>query len=177
MEGFSVRSCYKWLRRGSLVTEATARKHKEIWGCHAPLKVKAFMWIMLLNEALTRDRIARWSPQIDRRCAMCGEADETGFTYELWLAGKALRVVGDRRVRAKVTQLYIPATLVESLADAIESGTRDQHSDALVNELTNNFEKCQQLLNSISASISSKAITVEGQKHKLEETEQLGSDV
>ncbi|KAK1289566.1 Mediator of RNA polymerase II transcription subunit 9 [Acorus calamus] len=50
-------------------------------------------------------------------------------------------------------------------------------NDMKVNELTNNFEKCQQLLNSISASISSKAITVEGQKHKLEETEQLGSDI
>lgn len=63
--------------------------------------------------------------------------------------------------------------LVENLADAIENGTRDQHSDLLVNELTNNFDKCQQLLNSISGSISTKAMTVEGQKHKLEESEQL----
>ncbi|KAL5822490.1 hypothetical protein ACOSQ4_020390 [Xanthoceras sorbifolium] len=63
--------------------------------------------------------------------------------------------------------------LVENLADAIENGTRDQHSDALVNELNNHFEKCQQLLNSISGSISSKAMTVEGQKRKLEESEQL----
>ncbi|XP_031263479.1 mediator of RNA polymerase II transcription subunit 9-like [Pistacia vera] len=63
--------------------------------------------------------------------------------------------------------------LVENLADAIEDGTRDQHSDALVSELNNHFEKCQQLLNSISGSISSKAMTVEGQKRKLEESEQL----
>ncbi|OWM76684.1 mediator of RNA polymerase II transcription subunit 9 isoform X1 [Punica granatum] len=67
--------------------------------------------------------------------------------------------------------------LVESLAEAIENGTRDQHSDALigvkVSELKNNFEKCQQLLNSIAGSISSKAVTVEGQRHKLEETEQI----
>ncbi|CAL1376533.1 unnamed protein product [Linum trigynum] len=63
--------------------------------------------------------------------------------------------------------------LVEKLADAIENGTRDQHSDALVNELNIHFEKCQQLLNSISSSISSKSMTVEGQKKKLEETEQL----
>ncbi|KAF5177785.1 Mediator of rna polymerase ii transcription subunit [Thalictrum thalictroides] len=63
--------------------------------------------------------------------------------------------------------------LVENLADVIENGTRDQHSDVLVNELTSNFEKCQQLLNSISGSISSKAMTVEGQKRKLEESEQL----
>ncbi|KAK9146456.1 hypothetical protein Sjap_006359 [Stephania japonica] len=43
----------------------------------------------------------------------------------------------------------------------------------LINELTSNFEKCQQLLNSISGSISSKAMTVEGQKRKLEESKQL----
>ncbi|XP_077211799.1 mediator of RNA polymerase II transcription subunit-like protein [Tasmannia lanceolata] len=63
--------------------------------------------------------------------------------------------------------------LVEKLADAVESGTRDQNSDALVNELTNHFDKCQQLLNSISGSINSKVVTVEGQKHKLEESEHL----
>ncbi|PNX76043.1 hypothetical protein L195_g031988, partial [Trifolium pratense] len=40
-------------------------------------------------------------------------------------------------------------------------------------ELSNHFDKCQQLLNSISASISTKAMTVEGQKKKLEESEQL----
>ncbi|XP_030525630.1 mediator of RNA polymerase II transcription subunit 9-like [Rhodamnia argentea] len=63
--------------------------------------------------------------------------------------------------------------LVESLADAVENGTRDQHSDSLVSELNNQFEKCQQLLNSIAGSISSKAVTVEGQKRKLEEAEQM----
>ncbi|GMI82134.1 hypothetical protein like AT1G55080 [Hibiscus trionum] len=63
--------------------------------------------------------------------------------------------------------------LVEKLADAIDNGTRDQHSDALINELNNHFEKCQQLLNSIAASLNSKAMTVEGQKKKLEESEQL----
>ncbi|CAI0473318.1 unnamed protein product [Linum tenue] len=76
--------------------------------------------------------------------------------------------------------------LVEKLADAVENGTRDPQSDALVNELNIHFEKCQQLLNSISSSISSKSMsfdshmvwmfgmeTVEGQEKKLEETEQL----
>ncbi|RVX17258.1 Mediator of RNA polymerase II transcription subunit 9 [Vitis vinifera] len=63
--------------------------------------------------------------------------------------------------------------LVENLSDAIENGTRDQHSDALVRELNSHFEKCQQLLNSISVSINTKAMTVEGQKRKLEESEQL----
>uniref|UniRef100_A0A6N2N5F7 Uncharacterized protein n=1 Tax=Salix viminalis TaxID=40686 RepID=A0A6N2N5F7_SALVM len=64
-------------------------------------------------------------------------------------------------------------SLVENLADAIENGTRDQHSDALVNELNTQFDKCQHLLNSISSSINAKAMTVEGQKRKLEESEQL----
>ncbi|KAB2007938.1 hypothetical protein ES319_D10G063900v1 [Gossypium barbadense] len=63
--------------------------------------------------------------------------------------------------------------LVENLGDAIDNGTRDQHSDDLINELNNHFEKCQQLLNSIGASINTKPMTVEGQKQKLEESEQL----
>ncbi|KAG0454596.1 hypothetical protein HPP92_023888 [Vanilla planifolia] len=61
----------------------------------------------------------------------------------------------------------------EKLAEAVESGSRDQHSEALISELTSHFEKCQQILNSISGSVSAKAMTVEGQKHKLEETKQL----
>ncbi|ERM96169.1 mediator of RNA polymerase II transcription subunit 9 [Amborella trichopoda] len=61
--------------------------------------------------------------------------------------------------------------IIENLADAIEGGTRDQHSDALVSELSTQFDKCQQLLNSISASVNVKAMTVEGQKRKLEEYE------
>ncbi|MCD9637939.1 hypothetical protein HAX54_021490 [Datura stramonium] len=63
--------------------------------------------------------------------------------------------------------------LVENLADTIENGNRDQHSDALVTELKNQFEKCQQLLTSISGSISSRSMTVEGQKRKKAECEQL----
>ncbi|KAF7843489.1 mediator of RNA polymerase II transcription subunit 9 [Senna tora] len=63
--------------------------------------------------------------------------------------------------------------MVENLAEVIEGGTRDQQSDSLINELSNHFEKCQQLLNSISDSLSTKAMTVEGQKKKLEESEQL----
>ncbi|CAA7018434.1 unnamed protein product [Microthlaspi erraticum] len=63
--------------------------------------------------------------------------------------------------------------LVEKLNDAIETGARDQNSDALVTELNSHFEKCQQLLNSISGSLGSKTMTVDGQKRNLEESEQL----
>ncbi|XP_031494704.1 mediator of RNA polymerase II transcription subunit 9-like [Nymphaea colorata] len=63
--------------------------------------------------------------------------------------------------------------LIDNLAEAVENGTRDQHSDALVAELTSHFERCQQLLNSISGTISSKSATVEGQKRKVDECQQL----
>ncbi|WCJ39515.1 Mediator of RNA polymerase II transcription subunit 9 [Euphorbia peplus] len=63
--------------------------------------------------------------------------------------------------------------LVENLCEVVDNGSRDQQSDALINELNNHFDKCQQLLNSISTSIHAKPMTVDGQKHKLEESEQL----
>ncbi|CAH8255633.1 unnamed protein product [Arabidopsis lyrata] len=63
--------------------------------------------------------------------------------------------------------------MVEKLADVIENGTRDQNSDALVTELNSHFDKCQQLLNSISGSLGSKTMTVDGQKRNVEESEQL----
>ncbi|KAL6899835.1 hypothetical protein ACP4OV_006493 [Aristida adscensionis] len=63
--------------------------------------------------------------------------------------------------------------LVTRLADAIGTGTRDPNSDALVEELTSQFGRCQQLLNSISETISSKSTTVEGQRQSLDETRQL----
>ncbi|TVU33754.1 hypothetical protein EJB05_15559 [Eragrostis curvula] len=49
--------------------------------------------------------------------------------------------------------------LVTKLADAIGTGTRDPNFDSLVEELTSQFARCQQLLNSISGTISSKSTT------------------
>ncbi|KZV27466.1 hypothetical protein F511_02575 [Dorcoceras hygrometricum] len=63
--------------------------------------------------------------------------------------------------------------LLENLAEVTENGTRDQQTDALVAELNTQFEKCQQLLNSIGGTIKAKSTTVEGQKRKLEETRNL----
>ncbi|KAL8458562.1 hypothetical protein ACS0TY_036182 [Phlomoides rotata] len=63
--------------------------------------------------------------------------------------------------------------LVENLAEVTESGARDQQTDALVGELNSQFEKCQQLLNSIAGTIKAKSTTVGEQKRKLEETENL----
>ncbi|MFQ6651957.1 hypothetical protein Gotur_024061 [Gossypium turneri] len=51
--------------------------------------------------------------------------------------------------------------LVENLGDAIDNGTRDQHSDDLV------------CLGFFSPSFKILKLTVEGQKQKLEESEQL----
>ncbi|XP_039782354.1 mediator of RNA polymerase II transcription subunit 9-like isoform X3 [Panicum virgatum] len=57
--------------------------------------------------------------------------------------------------------------LVTRLADAIGTGTRDQNFDALVEELTSQFARCQQLLNSISGTISSKSTGVDYKVQKL----------
>ncbi|KAM0869259.1 hypothetical protein ACQ4PT_040802 [Festuca glaucescens] len=62
---------------------------------------------------------------------------------------------------------------VTRLGDAIGTGTRDQTFDALVEELTSQFARCQQLLNVISGTLCSRSITVEGQGQSLEETQQL----
>ncbi|XP_023632921.1 putative zinc finger CCCH domain-containing protein 9 [Capsella rubella] len=63
---------------------------------------------------------------------------------------------------------------VEKLADAIEAGPRDQNSGALVTEVNSHFDKCQQLLNSISKSLGSHInVYVDDHKEKLEENEQL----
>ncbi|KAK1278399.1 hypothetical protein QJS04_geneDACA023079 [Acorus gramineus] len=37
--GFTVKSCYVWVRRENPAEQATAEKHNEIWGCKFPLKV------------------------------------------------------------------------------------------------------------------------------------------
>ncbi|KAL6568259.1 hypothetical protein OROHE_003943 [Orobanche hederae] len=63
--------------------------------------------------------------------------------------------------------------LVENLADVTENGSRDQQTDALVAELNTQFEKCQQLLNSIGGTIKAKSTTVGEQKRRLEDTENL----
>ncbi|KAF8107808.1 hypothetical protein N665_0116s0015 [Sinapis alba] len=60
--------------------------------------------------------------------------------------------------------------LVEKLANAVENGTPDQNSNALVNELSSYFNKSQQLLNSLSGS---KPMYVDGEKRKLEDSEKL----
>lgn len=59
--------------------------------------------------------------------------------------------------------------LIEGLASTVEGGVRDQNSDILVNELTAQFEKCQQLLNALAG--PNDTVTVRGQKQKLEEYE------
>uniref|UniRef100_A0A453DXM9 Uncharacterized protein n=1 Tax=Aegilops tauschii subsp. strangulata TaxID=200361 RepID=A0A453DXM9_AEGTS len=57
------------------------------------------------------------------------------------------------------TRLFTSILLVTRLGDAIATGTRDQAFDALVEELTSQFARSQQLLNSISGTLSSKSVT------------------
>ncbi|XP_021319785.1 uncharacterized protein LOC8085871 isoform X1 [Sorghum bicolor] len=80
---------------------------------------------------------------------------------------------GDQTFVVSISPATSTHQLVTRLADAIGTGTRDQNSDALVEELTSQFARCQQLLNSISGTISSKSTTVEGQRQSLDETRQL----
>ncbi|KFK38738.1 hypothetical protein AALP_AA3G153900 [Arabis alpina] len=56
--------------------------------------------------------------------------------------------------------------LIERLATEIETG----NSVSMVSELKSCFENCEQILNSISGS---KAMTVDGERRKLEESEKL----
>ncbi|KAK1323480.1 hypothetical protein QJS10_CPA02g00901 [Acorus calamus] len=59
--GFSVRSCYKWVRRDHPPLQATAMKWRKIWGPKIPLKVKAFVWLMFQERILTKTYRAKWS--------------------------------------------------------------------------------------------------------------------
>ncbi|CAF2159853.1 unnamed protein product [Brassica rapa] len=63
--------------------------------------------------------------------------------------------------------------LVEKLANAVETGTRDQNSNAMVTELSSYFNKSQQMLNSVSEALGFKTMYVDWQKRKLEDTEKL----
>lgn len=116
-----------------------ARKHKEVWGCKIPLKIKAFMWLVYQEKILTKSYISKWVPDIEKRCVLCGAEDETvthlfiacpmvkqvwrwmsmagglgdSFTNleSLWQSGKSLRNPVDRSARAKVSQILIPAVV------------------------------------------------------------------
>ncbi|KAK1300972.1 hypothetical protein QJS10_CPB13g01245 [Acorus calamus] len=137
--GFSVHGGYSWVRRNLASLDSTARKYKEVWGCHIPLKVKAFMWTVYLDKVLTKVRLAQWYPNLDATCVFCSmEAESmehlfikcpmaktiwgwleaayglnTNFSNleGLWLSGKALKNPGDQSIKAKVSQIVIPAVL------------------------------------------------------------------
>ncbi|KAK1303773.1 hypothetical protein QJS10_CPA09g02028 [Acorus calamus] len=137
--GFTVKKGYEWLRRGRPIQAITGTKSREIWGCKAPLKVKFFLWILYQRRTLTRSRLVRWNSGLEEACALCGEEAETAdhlFTScqlvrwvwdhmkeasgldvqfrdleGMWRAGKQMRMVGDRSVKAKMSQLLVPATV------------------------------------------------------------------
>ncbi|KAK1274139.1 hypothetical protein QJS04_geneDACA016464 [Acorus gramineus] len=54
--GFSIKSCYGWVRRESPVVQATAGKHNEIWGGKIPMKVKSYVPAVVWAVWLTRKR-------------------------------------------------------------------------------------------------------------------------
>eukprot|EP00249_Psilotum_nudum_P036216 c6586_g1_i2 orf=226-474(+) len=46
--------------------------------------------------------------------------------------------------------------LIETFADAVERGIRDQHVEDLMNDLINRFNKCQEILISTSNNVNPK---------------------
>ncbi|KAL5723755.1 hypothetical protein ACHQM5_007112 [Ranunculus cassubicifolius] len=60
---------------------------------------------------------------------------------------------------------------VENLANVIENKTPDPENVAQIKELAEEFNKCEQLLKSISGSMGTKTIRVEEEKCKLDEAE------
>ncbi|KAK1300587.1 hypothetical protein QJS10_CPB13g01304 [Acorus calamus] len=128
-EGFTVRSCYNWWRRGLPCNVATSTKHKEIWRTHVPTK----------DKLLTRSYRAKWAPSADRSCPVCSAAEETtahiilecriakqtwslicsatGFVPvlssldDLWESGRRLKRRGDKSATGKISQSFIPAVV------------------------------------------------------------------
>ncbi|KAK1309214.1 hypothetical protein QJS10_CPA09g00934 [Acorus calamus] len=137
--GFTVRSCYNWIRRDHPHLSHTASKWKEIWGPRIPLKVKAFIWMLFQEKLLTKTYRAKWSQQQDILCPMCESAEETtehlfvhcpvalrlwallhdaiDFDLQtlslqgLWEASKKLKPTGDRSPGGKVSQSLVPVVL------------------------------------------------------------------
>ncbi|KAK1312463.1 hypothetical protein QJS10_CPA07g00560 [Acorus calamus] len=133
---FSVSRCYDWLRSDRIPCEVTARKFNEVWRTKAPLKVHVFLWMMFQDKLLTKVYRAKWSDD-DPRCPICLGGQETSehimihcstaqqiwgimrsvcgmptnfhTLEELWAAGKHLKHPQDNSVKAKVTQLFVPA--------------------------------------------------------------------
>ncbi|KAK1310845.1 hypothetical protein QJS10_CPA08g01101 [Acorus calamus] len=136
---FSVHSCYEWMRRERPVAVGAAQKWKEIWSFKFPLKVKAFTWLVYLHRILTKEYRAKWVPDLDKTCIMCGSASEsiehlfilcpmarrvwdwlqlaTGLDVnfqsleEMWEAGRRLCTPGDKSVKAKISQSFVPAVV------------------------------------------------------------------
>ncbi|KAK1264156.1 hypothetical protein QJS04_geneDACA008656 [Acorus gramineus] len=134
---FSVRSCYTWWRRHIPPNMFTAGKAREIWRSKIPLKVKFFLWLMYQRKLLTKAYRAKWAPNEDATCQICGGGLETtdhlmlecpvaiqiwsrltGATdfvanlssmEELWTGGRRLCSRRDKSAKAKVSQTLIPA--------------------------------------------------------------------
>ncbi|KAK1314367.1 Cytochrome b5 isoform B [Acorus calamus] len=126
----SVRSCYAWVRRLRPTGSVVGRMHKEVWGCKAPLKVRAFLWLMHQQKLLTKATIARWVLDMDRTCVLYGLEEESvdhlfvhcsmaqevwmwmcgasgmasplSSLEEIWEAGRRLCMQGDRSPYGKV---------------------------------------------------------------------------
>ncbi|TVU32861.1 hypothetical protein EJB05_24623, partial [Eragrostis curvula] len=69
---FTTRSAYMRFFLGSTVFEP----HKRLWRSWAPLKVKIFLWLAILNRCWTADRLARRGLQHPETCPLCDQEEE-----------------------------------------------------------------------------------------------------
>lgn len=70
---FTTKSAYERFFTGS----TTFEPYKRLWRSWAPLRVKIFVWMAVLNRCWTADRLARCGLQHPERCVLCDQEEET----------------------------------------------------------------------------------------------------
>lgn len=80
---FTVRSAYGMLMQEALSGRATSSAGHEgsdwgvVWNASVPPKVKHFAWRAIHGGLAVREQLGVHGMEVDQRCAMCGEHDET----------------------------------------------------------------------------------------------------
>ncbi|KAK1318767.1 hypothetical protein QJS10_CPB04g01215 [Acorus calamus] len=76
-EGYSVRNGYLWWRRPTIHNPTMVEYRWVIWGSVAPLKVKAFIWLVCHGRVLIKAYYLKWCPNLNTTCVLCDGAEET----------------------------------------------------------------------------------------------------
>ncbi|TVU05324.1 hypothetical protein EJB05_48482, partial [Eragrostis curvula] len=70
--GFTTKSAYNRFFMASVQFEP----YRRLWKSWAPLKVKIFLWLAILNRCWTADRLARRGMQHPEHCPLCDQEEE-----------------------------------------------------------------------------------------------------